>query len=171
MKTLNCRNPRQVALFHCELQGQISDGKWENTSGTGWRQWCDTTAVVNPENVGRNFFPKKDNFNLNAKDLLEVVGQRMCVYARLADDGFSVEQIEAIDSCFLDLDGGYIDEIVHQGKYWDERRAQREALIAANPQLPAVVEFATGDDSGYGMSDLRADLKDLKVIFKTLAFV
>tara|TARA_R110002167_G_C12707228_1_gene655120 strand:- start:23765 stop:24274 length:510 start_codon:yes stop_codon:yes gene_type:complete len=169
MKTLNVRNARQVALFHCELQGQISDGMWENTAGTGWKQWCETTAVVNPDQVGVNFFPKKDNFNLNSKQLLEVVGNRMCVYARLADDGFTLAQIELIDSAFLDLDGAFRGLPTYEGAYWDKVRLDAAGMLATHPNLLNTVQYATTDDGGYGMKELRADLKDLKVIFKTQA--
>ena len=164
--TLNVRNARQAALFHCELQGQISDGKWENTANTGWEQWCRATAVVDPSNVGRDFYARKDNFQLNAKDLLEVVGGRMLVYARLADEGFTSVQIRALDSLFS-CDGEYRGLPTYEGKYWDGVRKQIAEMMAVNPNLLNVVEFACGDDTGYGMKELNEDLRDLRKIFKT----
>jgi hypothetical protein len=75
--TLRVANAAQAVLFEEELKGQISDGMWENTVGTGWEEWCDARVVVDPENIGRNWHPKKCNFNLSSKALLDVVGERM----------------------------------------------------------------------------------------------
>tara|TARA_R110002153_G_scaffold132597_2_gene281621 strand:- start:2860 stop:3372 length:513 start_codon:yes stop_codon:yes gene_type:complete len=166
-ETLNVRNARQAVLFELELKGQISDGKWENTANTDWRTWCGAEVVVNPEAIGRNFWAQKDNFSLTAKDLLSCVGGRMLVYARLADEGFTIEEIRKIDSNFLGLDGDFWEEVTHQGKYWDDRRADRAAMLEANPQLEMVIRHACSDDTGYEMKDLYLDLKDLKTCFKT----
>jgi len=75
--TIRVRTQAQKRLLEDELKGQISDGKWENSSNTGWAQWTSAKVVVDPKNVGRNFHAIKDNFQLNAKDLLDVVGDRM----------------------------------------------------------------------------------------------
>lgn len=75
--TIRVRNQAQKRLLEDELKGQISDGKWENSANTGWAQWTSAKVIVDPTNVGRNFRATKDNFQLNAKDLLDVVGDRM----------------------------------------------------------------------------------------------
>lgn len=75
---LNVRNQAQKILLEKELQGQISDGYWENASPHDhWKPWCNCDVVVNPENLGRTFWARKDNYNLNNKDLLDIVGDRM----------------------------------------------------------------------------------------------
>lgn len=78
MATLNVRNEQQRILLEEELKGQISDGMWENARpDSHWIVWCDATVVVDPENVGRDFYARKDNYNLTAPLLLEIVGDRM----------------------------------------------------------------------------------------------
>lgn len=78
MGTLAVRNLAQKVLMEDELQGQISDGMWENaTPHDHWKPWCDAEVVVDPANLGRNFHARKDNYNFLAKDLLEVVADRM----------------------------------------------------------------------------------------------
>lgn len=75
--TIRVNTQAQKWLLVNELQGQISDGKWENTSGNPWEDWSSAKVIVDPQNPGRNFFTTKDNYQLNAKDLLDVVGDRM----------------------------------------------------------------------------------------------
>lgn len=75
--TIRVNNQAQKWLLEDELKGQISDGKWENTSGNPWEDWTSATVIVDPRNVGRNFRTSKDNYQLNAQDLLDVVGDRM----------------------------------------------------------------------------------------------
>lgn len=75
------RNEAQKALFEQELSGQISDGAWENLPGNHWEQWSGVTVEVG-ENVGRNFYATKDNYNFTRKDLLDIVGDRMLRYAQ-----------------------------------------------------------------------------------------
>src|SRR6266487_2282190 len=86
---LYVRTLAQKILWDEELAGQISDGMWENTKPHNhWEPWCDATAVVAPGNVGRTFYADKDNYQLNSKDLLSIVGDRMlgAVRARLGLD-------------------------------------------------------------------------------------
>ena len=76
--TIRVRTQAQKWLLVNELQGQISDGHWENSSPQDhWQPWSNANVIVDPKNVGRNFHARKDNYQLNAKDLLEVVGDRM----------------------------------------------------------------------------------------------
>jgi hypothetical protein len=77
MTTLNVRNEAQKVLME-ELDGQISDGMWENARPYDhWKVWCEARVVVDPTNVGRDFWAMKDNYNLTSRLLLEVVGDRM----------------------------------------------------------------------------------------------
>ena len=75
------RSAAQRQLMTGELFGQISDGFWENSSGTSWETWCSCKVVVG-ENVGRSFFVSKANFNFTHPDLLKAVGARMVTDVR-----------------------------------------------------------------------------------------
>lgn len=75
--TIRVNTQAQKWLLVNELQGQISDGMWENTSGNPWEDWSNAKVIVDPRNPGRNFNTTKDNYQLNAKSLLDVVGDRM----------------------------------------------------------------------------------------------
>lgn len=75
--TIRVNNQAQKWLLKNELQGQISDGHWENHSHNPWQDWSNAKVIVDPKNVGRNFRTIKDNYQLNSKALLDVVGDRM----------------------------------------------------------------------------------------------
>lgn len=82
---LRVRNVAQKVLWEEELSGQISDGHWENSGPNDhWQPWCNATIVVDPDHVGRNFWARRESYNFTAKDLLDVVGERMVEAVRLA---------------------------------------------------------------------------------------
>ena len=64
-------------LWEHELLGQISDGKWENTSGTGWEFWANIPIQVGGSTQITGSVPSasvRRNFNFAAKDLIDIVG-------------------------------------------------------------------------------------------------
>lgn len=75
--TIRVNTMAQKWLLVNELQGQISDGAWENSSGNPWEDWTSAKVIVDPQNPGRNFDTNRDSYNLTRPDLLEVVGDRM----------------------------------------------------------------------------------------------
>lgn len=76
--TLAVRNKAQKVLLEEELMGQLSDGQWENTNPHDhWEQWCSAKIIVDPTNVGRDFWVRKDNYRLDDPGLLDIVGHRM----------------------------------------------------------------------------------------------
>lgn len=76
--TIRVNTQAQKWLLENELKGQISDGMWENTNPQNhWEAWSNAKVIVDPQNPGRNFRAVKDNYQLNSKNLLEVVGDRM----------------------------------------------------------------------------------------------
>lgn len=161
--TITFRTAEQAAIFECELKGQISDGKWWNTPGTDYREWCAAEVAVG-ERVGRaGFWPRKSNFALDAKDLLDVVGKRMCNYARLALAGVPLADICKLADSVCDLHGEFRGKPDFKGDHWDERR-----LWLDRWNLEWVEDILT-DPEGYGMTDLRRDLKEMKQTIRTRA--
>lgn len=171
---LKVANFTQKILFDWELCGQISDGYWENTRPFNhWRVWCSAEIVVadNPKEIGRNFWPEKQNYNFAAPELLEVVGERMLKYAKLAlalkdEEGFNKFFQPVINSKYEPRSIEYfIDENFnisapnHEGEYWDGMRqafGQLDLEWLSN-QLKA---------RDYKMADLKEDLNQLKEAIK-----
>lgn len=75
--TIRVRTQAQKHLLVDELQGQISDGHWSNSQNNPWQDWSTAKVIVDPKNPGRNFSTRKDNYQLNSKELLSIVGKRM----------------------------------------------------------------------------------------------
>ncbi len=93
----------QKGLFLHEIQGQISDGQWENSRPNDhWEFWCsfdENTIIVDEKKRGRTnnkimnryrskyssdyIHCQKDKYNLLNKDLLDCVSDRMLFMAKL----------------------------------------------------------------------------------------
>lgn len=85
MSTLRVRNLAQKILWEDELAGQISDGRWENSSPREhWVPWGRAEVVVDPDNVGRDFYAQRDGYCFTEKELLSIIGERMLDYVRVA---------------------------------------------------------------------------------------
>ena len=97
---VNVGNAAQAALLKHELLGQMSDGYWENSRGHGddWRKWSRADVVVDPDNVGINFYQSR-NYDFLSEDLLKTVRTRMILYVRLSER-FSYEDTELLENLF-----------------------------------------------------------------------
>lgn len=74
------RTQAQADLWQEELTGQISDGAWENTPGTGWETWCSAdVGVGTPGTTG--YVPSRRSFGF-ARQLLPLLLDRMLEIAR-----------------------------------------------------------------------------------------
>lgn len=150
----------QAAIWQHELTGQISDGMWENTRNTSWKEWCSAEVEVG-EDIGREgFYPQKDNFNFANKQLVEIIGDRMIAYARLSKHFDDADLVYQLQSVFCGLGGEFrmdiISDIVrYKGQYWDNLR--KVAAEVGYEKAKAALE-----DESYGMKELMADLKDIK---------
>jgi len=153
MDTLTFRNKIQEALFTCELSGQLSDGYWENTKPFDhWKNWCNCDIKVG-ENVGRNFYAIKDNYNFNNRGLLEVVGDRMLNVCNLIENGYSLEASDEFN--YYDPNNNY------RGEYWDKIRIQFTETFGT------VDNYKNALIGSYTLKELRKELKDMKNIVRT----
>lgn len=97
---IHVANIAQKALMECELQGQISDGHWENSRPHNhWINWCRAKVSVVPENLGINFFSHRA-YDFLSEELLKVLRTRMILYVRLAQRLQSKEQIKVAEHFF-----------------------------------------------------------------------
>jgi hypothetical protein len=151
--TVRVRNHAQAVLLKDELLGQISDGHWENTPGTGWEQWCNAEVEVDPANVGRNFYARKDNFNLSAKQLLDVVGDRMIESVRGLGPDYANYDMKAMKADLADLKLIFktytapTEADVTAGRL--EAEAREQARLEAEAKRAAIVERVKELTGGY----------------------
>jgi len=152
------RNIEQAAAW-LELDGQISDGHWENASPNDhWKPWCHAKVLVaaGGQQLGRNFVARKVNYNFTSSELLEVVGLRMLGIVRIARAlGMKAATLHEHD---VDTDGT-VEYPKHVGEFWDKVRDRIDSTGLAKLQA------AVADES-YTMKDLLRDLRDLKKIVR-----
>lgn len=151
--TLFVRNLEQAALW-LELDGQISDGHWENARPYDhYKVWCNAQVVVAPagQPVGRTFPVMKDSYNFTSRELLDVVRLRMLSVVRIAR-ACGLEVAAALEHA-----PGCADGRIDWSREWNKSRAV--GVTAAQ------VDAAIADET-YGMSDMLKDLRELKAIIK-----
>jgi hypothetical protein len=162
MATIAFRNQDQAILFDAELSGQISDGHWENSGPRDhWKPWCRAGVIVDPANLGRDFWAQKDNYNFKNRDLLEVVGKRMINHVR-AGRVFGAEGAKTIAYLF-DLDDNFRGLPTYEGDYWDKVRARVLELLGDRKpeEVAALIEAVQYDEK-----DLKRDLADMMKIVR-----
>jgi hypothetical protein len=161
------RNLAQKVLMEFELMGQMSDGYWENAR-QDWHLWCDTEFLVSPDGklgtVGIDDWQKRQaRYNLSAKALLDVVGERMIAsvrvchrFPKLAENRNIRHAVQSLAECgpVKPSDGDYRKEYV----------TKVEAVIG-NANMAEFYKVAS-DESLYTMKQMRRDLNDLKAIMK-----
>jgi len=167
---INFRNERQVTLYECELKGQISDGHWESARPYDhWKIMCRAEAKVG-EPLGPNFWPRC-RYNFAAKDLVDVVGQRMLfqVKLKILYPSLSYQTVRDLD-ILVDCETGesrveWLMERAASDQYWKERitEAKQNLGVTTDEELidavAGVVEF-----TGYTLAELKKDLKDMSRI-------
>jgi len=167
---INFRNEVQVALYECELKGQISDGHWENSRPYDhWIRMCKAKAKVG-EPLGPNFYPMR-TYNFAAKPLVDVVGQRMLFIAKLKMlfPHLSYQTIRELDD-LVDCETGEsrVKELVELAKerdYWEKKLAiiKQSLNVGTEQELEDVVKRII-DFKGYDLRKLRKDLRDMSQI-------
>lgn len=89
MKKLFVRTPAQKEVFEKELQGQISDGFWENQN-TDKRLWdCEVIVAVGDMALGCNFKPI---FPIDFLDLNYVL-DRAVEIGKTVDPDYNMEKL------------------------------------------------------------------------------
>lgn len=150
MGTIAFRNADQLVLWKLELLGQISDGMWENSRPHDhWRVWHSNEAIVDQENLGKNFYAQRESYNFNSKDLLDVVEKRMIGAVRLARV-LGLERISQPDLRWCIGDDGKLMKHKQEKMGCEDARTVVLALEAET----------------YTRKDLIRDLKDMKQIIK-----
>lgn len=87
-KTLRVATKAQKILMEEHIKGQLSDGMWENTKPYDhWKSWTEATVIVDPKNLGKNFYAMKDGYRLNSSELVSIVGGEMVDSVRAAGVG------------------------------------------------------------------------------------
>ena len=168
---LNVANKEQKVIFLCEMQGQLSDGRWENTNPHNhWEPWCSLnwdTVQVNPDSIGVTeslCFAQKRNYQFNSKWLLDIVGDRVIFKINLLEAlGDKIEEILKTDPDLIP-DAGVVPD--YEGDYWDSKRAKLKKAGLSNELMAEVKALGS-----YTRKDLNRDCAALSKALKANAVV
>jgi len=186
---LKLRTQDQVTIFNDEICGQLSDGHWENSRPHDhWKVWCNATVEVDPNVQGRNFYASR-KYNLLAKELLSVVGERIINLVKMGR-AFGPENARILSDYLFNFTGQTTnqDEYSHyskytytgapkylyeqtenengvksykcNGEYYDRVRAVIEKFSSV--QIKSAVEVIN-----YTRKDMLADLREIKTAMQT----
>lgn len=158
----------QKMLFLHEIQGQLSDGQWENARPFDhFEIWCalqDHQVLINPDTskIGRNFYPRRDRYALLNSDFLKVLESRMIVMCRLV----TAFDFDVADQLVMKL-FNWIGECTYSGPGRSDSKLDiEERAFAAKFDLAEIKRI--GEDSTlYNGKMLRADLKQLALAMRT----
>jgi hypothetical protein len=159
----------QKIIFMCEMQGQLSDGYWENTHPLDhWKIWRDLkwNDIKIGEQIGaKDISPwAKRNYNFSARQLLEVVGNRLRFKIVL------FKLFPNVVGPLLELNHHLIPDTLEDFQQWPKEKeywgCKRDTLIAAGLTVEKMQLVTDKMDELYSNTDLRRDCKGLKQAFK-----
>lgn len=154
----------QATLMEVELKGQVSDGYWENSSPRDhWKSVCSAEVIVDPDNVGINFGPRR-SYNFAAPKLIEYVGDRMQMFVLLSwmFPNLSHSCIRHMDSCTWLWTPSSAE--------WQQNFIQemKKVGIESYQEMQQVIKELNYDL--YPYKALIKDLKALNATFKNIRF-
>ena len=164
------RNIAQKVLMDFELKGQFSDGHWEN-SRQDWKLWCDTDFIVSTDGklgtVGIGDWKKRRaRYNLSAKSLLEVVGDRMMAAVRVCQKFPKLADMREIRHAIEFVAEEALNPSYPQMDYAREYQTKVEKVVGSKNM--AEFNRVAADTTLYTMKMMRKDLNDLKDIMYKL---
>jgi len=174
--TITFRTASQLALFTNELDGQISDGHWENSGPREhWVFWHSLDHAVGPDagiKTNEHYRSwdrtgcKKNNYNFMSAELLECVQDRMLKTGRLAqclstdDIKVFLEKVSGADYLPDTLEG--YEQFLATGKL------EYEFAVPYINRLTQA-EARKYYETKYTEKDLHKDLREIKKVCKTIA--
>lgn len=168
-----------LAVWVCEITGQMSDGMWENTAPLDhWQFWCRLDPKLDRGHTPRVetlSTPWRQKTGYNIAGLYEYVGDRMLAQGRMgralqalsygvADtiDAKTFERTCSAGETLVDMDMDVFAGVKLSGEYLP-KPYKVEAIRSVSDTI-AQAFFQTK----YDMRDLRTDVKFIKAAMKTV---
>jgi hypothetical protein len=152
--TITFPNRSCLALWTCEILGQMSDGLWENSKPHDhWQFWSDLEPRIADDCkvvTDEAWKCRKTGYNLTS--LLEYVGDRMLAVGRMAcitDDQSIWRHAEAIDRMSL-------------AEFYAAKKA------GSLGEIPDDI-YTRYNATHYTIKDLKKDLARIKSVMKTVS--
>lgn len=167
-------NHAQEVLMECELKGQISDGRWENSRPYNhWQAICNAkiTHAFDATNdhalVGKNFHPSR-KYNFTDKDLLDCVANRMIGFVKFYTAFPNVSYVHHWDFEFERSAHEITENVIRYmkgGAAYTTEKAKRIMYTVGATTIDELTEaMQKVDQVEYTMKMLRKDLNEMKTI-------
>lgn len=158
MPKIHLKSKEAAALWKHEIQGQLSDGAWENSKPRDhWHFWSRCEPVVDGKIGFSGGYPIRQNYDLSVLTKNEVVRDRMIAMINAVKHGKNPMLAEyLVSDMWLELIKSRKD------KYWaDKNDAIRKEY---GDDLDKARELVTGP---YKLSDLKKFLAEIKEAMTT----
>ena len=174
MKSLTVKNIEQKIIFCCEMQGQISDGQWENAKPNNhyevWSslKWDDVKIddIIGTHEISHW---EKRNYNFSKRELLEIVGDQIrfkIVLLKLHPNKQLFLEMLKNDEYAIPDSGHEFTEI--ENKTNEDYYAKKfETMKKYGLTKDLCIEANRLKDSLYSYKQLREDCKGLKTAIRT----
>lgn len=166
--TMTLPSKTAVALWVCELSGQISDGMWENASPLDhWRFWTSVDVRFGPEPALDTCGVAVRKNAYNFAGLFADVGDRMQAYAKMAKAGADPKN-------YLQCSAGeYMPATLAQWRQCKESQVWPGKSTSGHCEWIKDRMDLVDDDlaqkfyqTSYTLKDMRADIKLIKKTMK-----
>ena len=159
--TISLANPVQVAIYKGELEGQMSDGAWENTNPMDhWRSMCDANVVVGTP--GMDFMPRT-TYGYNRLLSNPVVAERMLNMARAAVAYPSLDMSKFNWAIEYVID--HANKMNEPQQDWQQKYVTEILATTGEPDIASFVAKVNG--TAYSARDLRRDINEIQRVVNT----
>jgi len=155
-------------VFMCEMQGQISDGMWENLRPFGhWKKWSSLTwddVIVSHELFGRTFEAPFSKYAFSDPELLKIISTRLLFKIQLYQMYPRVVE-PILKENHWDIPDGVLREVYLSNQlnaYMSDSQLKLEVKGLTSKMMKTVLL-----QSGYQYSDLVEDCKILQDACRT----
>lgn len=158
MPKIHLKSKEAAALWKHEIQGQLSDGAWENSKPRDhWHFWSRCEPVVDGKVGFSGGYPVRRNYDLSVLTKNEIVRDRMIAMINAVKNGKNPMLAEyLVNDRWLELIKSRKD------KYWADKG---DAIIKEyGDDLDKARELVTGP---YKLSDLKKFLAEIKEAMST----
>lgn len=189
--SIKLKSPSAVALWNCEVSGQLSDGNWENSRPHDhWEFWCDADVTFDRDlDVGLNFKvelpqgcygPTRNAYNIVSLMNLRyddrdsqseyVLRDRMLAYARM---GVAIDALSGV------LNNEDFIKVCRAAEYMPKTKEEYEAKMNTPRESThwssewrdmhiGLVEAYFAACKSYGPKEMRKDLTLIHDMMKSV---
>lgn len=166
------RTQEQMDLWINEMQGQISDGRWENSRYTDWLWKGYDLYMVDPDQatqltlLGGGYGPRRTSFGMSKSDLVDYISDR--VYT---ENGFEYDDFRSLKAAWKEIqeaiknprEVGYSSPIYQQfvvkPREYEKARKANQKQIALNYIKENLSDLIKVEESSY--TPLRTQVEGL----------